>query len=304
MTQRNGTAAGTQGRWGTDDERGALNLLTADTVLAATRVCRTGKIYPLAVPIQRDSALVMPHRGAPQRYTLMNRTDEPMLEPWGAAAGSGANEDVLLLPSHGHTHMDALCHVYADGTLYNGFHTATFTTHAGASRCGIEKTQAFAGRAVLLDLARHHGVDWLAPGHLITPDELERCQQLQGSVVGSGDVLLIRTGWLDLCAAHAAAGEALPDEQPGIGLAAAEWVAGHDIAAIGADNAAVEVLPFDGGVFVSVHIELMVKRGITFLEHLMLSELARDRCYEGLFVVGALPVVGASGSPVNPVVIG
>ena len=63
-------------------------------------------------------------------------------------------------------------------------------------------------------------------------------------------------------------------------------------------------MPFDRGIFLAVHIELMVKRGITFLEHLLLAELARDRCFEGLFVVGALPVVGASGSPVNPVVIG
>jgi len=293
-----------QGRWGKDDERGALNLLTTDTVLAATRVCRTGKIYPLAVPIQRDSGLVMPHRGAPQRYTLMNRTDEEMFTPWGAAPGVGANEDVLILPSHGQTHMDALCHVYVDDAIYNGFSKNTFTSHGGAGRCGIEKTPAFAGRAVLLDLPRQQGIDWLPPGHIITAEELERCREAQGSTVGSGDILLIRTGWLDLCAVRASTGEALPHEQPGIGLAAGEWAAGHDIAAIGADNAAVEVMPFDDGVFLGVHIELMVKRGITFLEHLLLSPLARDRCYEGLFVVGALPVVGASGSPVNPVVIG
>jgi kynurenine formamidase len=90
----------------------------------------------------------------------------------------------------------------------------------------------------------------------------------------------------------------------GIGLAAADWVAAHDVAAIGADNAAVEVMPFDRGVLVGVHIELLVKRGITFVEHLAVAQMARDGGHEGLFVVGALPVVGASGSPVNPIVIG
>src|SRR5574340_134374 len=99
-------------RWGDQDERGALNLLTPEKVLAATRLCRTGTVYPLAVPIRRD-ALVLAHRGAPQRYGLLNHTDEAMFQPWGAAPGVGANEDVLVLPSHGHTHMDALCHVYA-----------------------------------------------------------------------------------------------------------------------------------------------------------------------------------------------
>ncbi|MFN8625970.1 MAG: cyclase family protein [Candidatus Binatia bacterium] len=304
MTHGDTSLDGPQGRWGADDERGALNLLTADRVLAATRGCTTGKVYPLAVPIRRDSNLAMAHRGAPRRYNLLDRTDGDIFGPWGAGPADGANEDVLLLPSHTHTHMDALCHIYTKGALYNGFLNDTFHTHRGAARCGIEKTPAFAGRAVLLDLPGHQGVEWLPPGHAITPMELAACRDRQGSTLGSGDILLVRTGWLDLCAARAAAGEALPHDQPGIGLAAAEWVAAQDIAAIGADNAAVEVLPFDRGIFVGVHIELMVKRGIIFLEHLLLSELARDRCYEGLFVVGALPVVGASGSPVNPVVIG
>jgi kynurenine formamidase len=290
-------------RWGKDDERGALNLLTPDRVLAATRLCRTGRVYPLAVPIRRDR-LVMAHRGAPQRYTLLNHSDQAMFQPWGAAPGVGANEDVVVLPSHGHTHMDALCHVYADNTMYNGFGRETFTANLGAARCGIEKTQAFAGRAVLLDLPRHLGVDWLAPGHLITPEELDSCCRAQGSVIGRGDVLLLRTGWLDLCAATDADGKELPHEQPGIGYAVAEWAAARDIVAVGADNAAVEVMPFDRGVFLGVHIELLVRRGITFLEHLALTPMARDQCYEGLFVVGALPVVGASGSPVNPIVIG
>jgi kynurenine formamidase len=303
MTRSNRAGHGTHARWGEDDEHGALNLLTPDKVLAATRLCQTGKVYPLAVPIRRDG-LVLAHRGAPQRFSLLNHTDEKMYEPWGAAPGVGANEDVLLLPSHGHTHMDALCHVYANGAIYNGFSTDTFTTNAGAARCGIEKTQAFAGRAVLLDLPRHLGVDWLSPGHVVTPEELESCRAAQGSILGSGDVLLIRTGWLDLCVASEANAQELPHDQPGVGLAAAEWVAGHDIAAIGADNAAVEVMPFDRGVFLGVHIELLVKRGITFVEHLALTQMAHDGCHEGLFVVGALPVVGASGSPVNPIVIG
>jgi hypothetical protein len=67
-------------RWGKDDERGALNLLTPDRVLAATRLCRTGRVYPLAVPIRRDR-LVMAHRGAPQRYTLLNHSDQAMFQP-------------------------------------------------------------------------------------------------------------------------------------------------------------------------------------------------------------------------------
>ena len=78
----------------------------------------------------------------------------------------------------------------------------------------------------------------------------------------------------------------------------------HDVAAVGADNAAIEVIPFDRGVFLNVHIELLVKGGITLMEHLRLAEMADDRCYESLFTVGPLLVTGATGSPINPIAIG
>jgi hypothetical protein len=78
----------------------------------------------------------------------------------------------------------------------------------------------------------------------------------------------------------------------------------HEIAAIGADNGAIEVMPFDNGVFLAVHIALLVERGVTLMEHLKLSELAADKCYEFFLSVGALPVTGAAGSPINPVAIG
>ena len=73
---------------------------------------------------------------------------------------------------------------------------------------------------------------------------------------------------------------------------------------VGSDNAAIESIPFDDNVFLGVHIELLVKRGVTLLEHLVLKELADDGCYESLVCVGALPFVGAAGSPINPIAIG
>jgi hypothetical protein len=73
---------------------------------------------------------------------------------------------------------------------------------------------------------------------------------------------------------------------------------------VGADNAAIECIPFDNNVFLAVHIELLVKLGITLLEHLNLKPLADDRCYESLLCVAPLPVTGAAGSPINPIAIG
>jgi kynurenine formamidase len=290
------------GRWGPDDQRGALNLISPDVLLAATRVCRTGKLYSLALPIGPGGGPIFDYRGAPQRLTLTSRTDDAMFAAYGSTEGTGSNEDVLVIASHTLTHMDALSHVFTDGHLYNGYDDG-FASLGGAPRCGIEATASFAGRAVLLDVAGHQGVDWLEPGHVIDSSQLEDCRQAQESELRTGDVLLVRTGWLDYYASLPA-GTPPPFEQSGLGLDAVTFVRDNDVAVVGADNPAIECLPFDRGEFLGVHRELLVKLGVTLVENLWLKEMAADRCHEALFCVGALPVVGATGSPVNPIVIG
>lgn len=299
MTSDEQRASG--GRYGPDDERGALNLITADRVLEAAGRCRTGKVYSLAIPIGRRATPKVAGRPDPQRLTLTGPGDEAHFERFGAPAGVGSNEDVLVLPSHAGTHLDALSHVYADGAIYNGFAAATFTPRSGASRCGIERTGTIAARAVLLDLAGHLGVEHLEPGHVVTSDELEACRAAQGSELVGGDAVLVRTGFLE---ANLGPGRLADYPQPGLGLDAVAFVDAHDVSVVGADNAAVEVLPFDEARYLGVHIELLVRRGVPLVEHLWLAELAADRCYESLLVIGALPVAGATGSPVNPVAIG
>jgi kynurenine formamidase len=293
---------GNWGRWGADDERGALNLLTSDRTLAGVRACRTGRTYNLGLPVARYGTPVFPYRGAPQRLTLTSQTDAELHAGFGAQPGVGAAEDVLIIPAHNGTHMDALCHVYADHQFYNGRPASEFRSHEGAAHCGIEKTGGFAGRAVLLDVAGHHGVRWLEPGYNVGADDLEACRAAAGVELGAGDILLVRTGWLDLFADVTARGETPPFAQPGLGASTVDWLSDRDVAAVGADNAAVEVIPFDGP-FVALHVELLVKRGITFLEHLVLTPLARDGVRECLLVVAPLLVTGGSGSPVNPIAI-
>src|SRR5258706_12883036 len=260
---------GNWGRWGDDDERGALNLLTPDVVLRATQVCRTGKVYPLGLPVQRTGVPMFDYRGAPQRLTLTSQTDGAMYASYGAPPGLGANEDVLVVAAHHGTHMDAVCHVFADEKIYNGYPASDFASHTGASRCGVEKSAGFAGPAVLLDIACHQAVDWLEPGAKITGDDLESCRSAQGVELGAGDLLLFRTGWLDLFASLD--GQPPPFAQPGLALSAVDFVRDNDLSLVGADNAAIECIPFDEDRFLSVHVELLVKLGVTLIEHLRLS---------------------------------
>jgi kynurenine formamidase len=293
---------GNWGRWGADDERGALNLIGPAEVLAGVAACRTGQTYPLGLRVQRKGVPIVDFRPAPERYALFRDTDAATFRKLGSDGTLGFNEDVVTVPTHNGTHMDALSHCASEGTLYNGFSADVVEANRGSSRCGVEKIGAVVGRAVLLDIARHLGVDWLEPGQPIGADLLEATRSAAGVTIVAGDVLLVRTGWLDLFASLGR-GEPAPFAQPGLDLSAAEFVRDHDLAAVGADNAAVEVIPFDQGGYLPVHVVLLHELGVVLFEHLVLSPLAADGCVEGLFVASPLLITGGSGSPVNPVVI-
>ena len=277
------------GRWGEDDERGALNLQTPETVLAGLTAARAGRVYSLGLPLQRSGMPHVAHRPTPQRLTLTSHTDDAMYAAFGAAPGTGSHEDVVVLPTHEATHMDALGHVFDGDTLYNGFPADSMSTYGGLAHCGIEKAGPIVARGVLFDMGP------LAPGHVITVAELEA----RGVSLTPGSVALVRTGWLEAFDPHAG----LTYEQPGLGVDAAAWLGEQGVIAVGADNTAVEAMPFDGGGFMPVHVELLVRRGVYLLEHLVLEHLARDGVDEFLLVCSPLSITGASGSPVNPVAI-
>lgn len=294
------------GRWGDDDERGALNLLEdPEIILGAKDSIKTGKIYGLGVPIQPFGVPLLDHRGKPMRLTLQNYSDDGMYEGMGCEPGTGAHEDILIFASHTTSHMDALCHVYGSKKHYNGFGAETMKTNSGAAHLGIEKVGVIATRMVMLDMVAHLGGGedgCVELGYCITDEELQACAEAQGSEIRKGDIVLIRTGYLDYWMSKG--GEGLAFEQAGIGRSAAHWLAEKDVVAVGSDNAAVESIPFDENDFLTVHKILLVESGIYLLEFLNLKELAEDKCYEGLMTVSPLKVTGATGSPVNPVVIG
>ena len=301
MANQTGTS-GNWGRWGDDDERGALNILTPEHVLGGVAAIRTGRVYSLGIPIQASDVPLLDFRGKPMRLTLQDATDEGNYARHGCAEGTGAHEDVMIFASHTTSHMDALVHVYEDHKHYNGFDYRVMKARTGATRLGIENVGGFAARAVLLDFPRYFGedVDWIAPGRMLSSDDLAGCAARQGTEIRAGDVVLIRTGHLQFWYAN----QAEPGHrQAGIGVEAAEWLAERDVVAVGSDNAAVEVIPFDGNDFLAVHKVLLVRCGIYLLEYLDLSGPAADGAYEGLVTVAPLKVTGATGSPINPVFV-
>ena len=305
MTETTTTRANNWGRWGDDDERGALNLLTPEVVKAAAASITTGKVYSLGIPIQGQGVPLMDYRGTPMRLTLQDSTDDGIYEMYGCHTGTGAHEDVLVMASHTTSHMDALVHVYGDYKHYNGVGHDAMHALGGAQKLGIDKVGGFAARAVLLDMVAYFGDEkYVTLGRNITAADLQGAAAKQGTEVRAGDVVLVRTGYLQFWWENNAAGSPPPFEQAGIGGDAARWLASMDVVAVGCDNAAVEVIPFQDNDFLHVHKVLLVDHGIYLLEFIDLSGPAADGIYEGVIAVAPLKVTGATGSPVNPIFIG
>lgn len=298
---------GNWGRWGAEDQRGTLNLVDAKSVLAALRVPRSGRVFQLGLPIGRDSGPDLGYRNPPQRMTLINREDQEVYQRFGGgSAETGCTEDVVMFPSHSLTHVDALCHVYSEDTIYNGFEGSLRPYH-GASHCGVEHAGGIVARGVLLDVAAALGVECLEPGHEIAVAEIEAALAAQEIELATGDAVLIRTGWLGRFLERQremAPGKPDMKHQPGIGIEAASFLAGRDPVLVGSDNTGVECQPFPRGEFLPVHLELLRGHGILMAEHLVLDELAAAACFEFLFVASPLPITGATGSPINPIAVG
>jgi kynurenine formamidase len=208
-------------------------------------------------------------------------------------------EDSAVLPLHIGTHIDALCHAWYDDALYNGFPGSGTRSTTGASRCGIDKMGPIAGRGVLLDVAALHG-EALRDGTVIGLPDLERATQRAGVRPGKGDIVLIRTGWAER---QGRAASVSFDAEPGLDVEAALWLAEADIAVLGADNFAVEVIPFPTGTVFPVHQRLIRDFGIPLLEGLVLDSLAATGRFEFLFAASPLPVVGGTGSPISPMAV-
>jgi kynurenine formamidase len=289
------------GRWGPEDERGTTNLIVPEMIAAAARLVREGAVFALGIPLDGDGPQPGGFRVNPIR--LMSENGQEQELPGGLTWA----DDYVFMPLQAGSQYDALAHVHYDGKLYNG-HPGRGVTSKGAQRCGIDtQAKGIAGRGVLLDIARLRGLDWLPGGEVITPADLEAAEREQGVTVGRGDILLIRTGWWRKFL-HDRDANAFMETEPGLGLACAQWLRERDVAVVGADNQAIEVVPGEhkDSMF-ELHMVLIRDMGLTLAEILDLEELAEacaaDGSYEFFYVGTPLKFTRAVGSPINPLAI-
>ena len=283
-------------KWGPDDERGALNYVGPEQVRRATTLVISGEVLRLAQLLSAKTP-VPAHRCGLQHF--MGRDGGDYAAGAKRPGGFQFAEDTVVMPLHIGTHVDALCHAWYDDKLYNGYLGDTLRSTTGATRLGIEKMPPVVTRGVLLDLVRLKG-RVLSPGESIGRADLEAAAAAAGIRPERGDAVLLRTGWLE---AQKGVKQVDFNVEPGIDVEAGLWLAEACVAMIGADNFAVEVLPFPQGLVFPVHQCLIRDYGIALLEGLMLDPLVASGRHEFMFVASPLPIVGATGSPLAPVVI-
>jgi kynurenine formamidase len=280
-------------KWGADDERGAANHVTPATVLRAMRVIRTGEIVELGRVLSSDIPAV-----APRRFDLYTkRTNGPL----GANKRMSNEEFVATELGQIGTQFDMLSHQGIDGSLYNCVPIEGTATRTGFTKLGVEKIGALVARGVLVDIAGLKSVEMLAVDHEISVAEIEAALAREHVTLEAGDAVLLHTGWGRLWGVDNARYAA---RSPGIGVAAAEWLAKKDVLLFGADTGPVEILPNpDPQVDLPVHQIALVVNGIFLLENLRLDQLAAAHAYEFALIVQPLKIKGGTGSTVAPIAI-
>jgi kynurenine formamidase len=277
------------GRWGNDDQRGTVNLITEAKRRQAQALVRTGRTVSLARDIGPQPA-VMYHATFPSHR---ERADVVL--------------DRFDMVYHGYsiTHVDALCHVAWDGQLYNGRPFMQSVTAAGATWCPIDPLfDGITTRGVFLDVAAGRKDGFAEVGAPVTPRELDAAAARQGVRVASGDVVVVRSGQAAFVRAH-------PDwvprvsPHPGLHIACLEWFREKDIAAIAWDMMDERPNTYPG-FMMGTHLAIPIL-GLALVDNTDPERLVRacveEGRYEFLFTATPLRLVGSTGAPAHPLAI-
>jgi kynurenine formamidase len=286
------------GRWGSDDERGTLNHLTAAEAKAAAALVQSGRTVSLSrnFPVHPG-----PENPWPAHHHMIIAGDDPCIPGMGLEAST----DYIGIAFHGmaSSHLDALCHVFQGGRMYNG-HPATDVKSTGARRNTVMTLKdGLAGRGVLLDVPRALGVPFVDPAQLTSVAELERTEAAQGLKVGKGDVVLIRLGRDARRETHS--DQAVAGLDPDV----ARWLHERQAAVLGGDGVHDPIPPNQicNDWPMPIHMVGLVAMGLHLLDNLYLEDVAAA-CAEAnrwafLLTLAPLRIEGGTGSPLNPIAL-
>jgi kynurenine formamidase len=280
-------------KWGAADERGSANLMKPETVLRAARLIRTGEVIELGRVLSGAMPL-----SAGRRFQL--DTKRTTMNPQSNRRGS--NEELVTAEiGQVGTQFDGFAHQTIGNTSYNCLRLDDIAGRTGFTKLGIQNVGALFTRGVLIDVAALKGVDMLGDAYQVSVDDLQQALARQKMTLEPGDAVLVHTGWGRLWESDPARYQR---GNPGIGVAAAEWLVRQNPMLVGADSAPVEVNPNpDAQLSLPVHQIMLVVNGIHLLENVKLDELAAKRVYEFALIVEPLKIQGGTGSTVAPIAV-
>jgi kynurenine formamidase len=283
-------------KWGADDEKGATNHLTPQLVLEAAKLVKTGKIYQLGVETNAKTPAFPPR--------TFNLTILQPGQTGGASLGptkTNYNDDIVTGWTGTGSQLDGLGHIGIDNVYYNCNKAGDFAQADGLKKLGIEKLPPFVTRGVVLDLTAVFGKSPVPAGTPINRKEIDEAAAKQGIEIRKGDVVLLHTGWQEMAASDP---KAFMAGEPGLGKEGAEYLVSKEVLAVGADQWALEVLPFEKGVGIfEIHQILLPRNGVFILENMNTAPLVADKAWEFLFVLGPARITGAVQAIINPVAI-
>jgi kynurenine formamidase len=280
-------------KWGAADERGAGNLKSPESVLRAARLIRAGEVIELGQVL--SAGMPMP---STRQFDL--HTKRTTMNPQSNRRGSNEELVVAEIGQVG-TQFDGFAHQTIGDSMYNCFKVSEVSTRTGFTRLGIQNVGAIVTRGILIDIAALKSVDMVPDTYEITVQDLQEALSKEGVALQRGDAVVIHTGWGKLWGKDNARYQAT---NPGIGVAASEWLARQSPILVGADTGPVEVSPNpDRELSLPAHQIMLVVNGIHLLENLKLDELAAKRVYEFALMVEPLKMQGATGSTVAPIAI-
>jgi len=285
----------TKSKWGPNDEIGAANYMTPELVLKAASLVKTGKTYALGIPVDSKTP-AYPPRTFKITVVQPGQAGNPGLGPNKATY----NDDILETWVGIGSQLDGLGHLGIEHVYYNGNKLADFADPTGLKKLGVEKVPPMVTRGVLLDMAAYFNTDVVKEGTAFNVKEIEEVAKKQGVEIRQGDVVIFHTGWLSLIGKD---DKRFGSVEPGLGIEGAKYLTGKGVVAVGADTWAVEVIPFETKTVFEVHQILLAMNGTYILENLDTAELAKDKAYEFLFVLGQPRFRGGVQSMINPIAI-
>ena len=291
------TAPCSPSKWGPNDQIGALNNITAANVLEASKLIKKGKSIRMGIETNSKTPAY-----APRTFSLT------VLSPGqenGASLGAtktNYNDDIIMGWVGIGSQLDGLGHIGTANVYYNCNKAGDFVTAGGLKKLGIENVPAIATRGVILDMVGLLGKDPVPEGTAFNRKEIDAAVARQGiKPPGKGDVVIFYTGWTKLIGKD---DKRYGSVEPGLGVEGARHLASLNVAAVGADTWALEVIPFEvaSNVF-HVHQILLTENGMHILENVNAEEAVKDKVYEGLFTLGPSRITGAVQAIINPIFV-